>query len=260
MKPYLFSSPRGNKIFLSVVIPAYNEEQNIKGGAPDKVLSYLKKQKYSWEAIFVDDGSQDKTASLLEVAAKGGNDVQVRGRIRIIKNPHQGKAATVTTGVLAARGEIILFTDMDQATPISEIEKFLPVFKNGYDVVIGSRNGREGAPLFRKLMAAGFALLRNLILGLPFSDTQCGFKAFTNETVQQIFPNLNIHGPGKEIRGAAVTAGFDTEVLFLAKKGGFKIAEVPVNWHYQKTGRIRILKDSIDGLKGILAIRRVYGR
>lgn len=242
------------KPYLSVVIPAYNEEQNIKRGAPDKVLSYLKKQKYSWEVIFVDDGSQDKTVQLLEAIVKKDK------RLRIIKNPHQGKAATVTTGVLAGDGEIVLFTDMDQATPISEIEKLLPFFKNGHDVVIGSRKGREGAPLVRKLMAAGFALLRNFILGLPFSDTQCGFKAFTNKAVRQIFPDLKIHGMGREIHGAAVTAGFDTEVLFLAKRGGFKIAEVPVNWHHQKAGHVRILKDSIDGLKGILAIRRVYGR
>lgn len=242
------------KPYLSVVIPAYNEERNIKRGAPNQVLSYLKRQKYEWEVVFVDDGSTDDTVDLLSKL------VQKNEHIRLIRNPHQGKAATVTTGILAAKGEIVLFSDMDQATPIDQISKFLPFFEEGYDVVIGSRAGRRGAPIARKLMAWGFSFLRNVFLGLPFSDTQCGFKAFSQEAVKRIFPNLEIHGLGKSIRGSAVTAGFDIEVLFLAKKLGFKIAEVPVNWHYQKTGHVRIVKDSIDGLRGMLAVRRVHGR
>lgn len=235
--------------FLSVVIPAYNEEQNIKKGAADKVLSYLAKQGYSWEMILVDDGSIDKTAELLETFARKDK------RVRLIKNPHQGKAATVTTGVLAADGQIILFTDMDQATPISEVEKFLPWFEKRYDVVIGSRSGREGAPLVRKLMAFGFMVLRTLLLRLPFRDTQTGFKAFSRDAAGKIFKSLVIFGHGGVIKGAAVKAGFDLEVLYVARKLGLKIEEVPVVWQYQGSMRVHPVRDSLEGLKDMLLIR-----
>src|SRR3989344_480987 len=183
MKP--FSHPH-----LSIVIPAYNEEPNIKRGVQEKVLEYLKKQSYSWEVLFVDDGSADKTASLLETFAKKD------ARVRVIKNPHQGKAATVMTGMLEAKGEIILFSDMDQATPLGEVEKFLPLFGEGYDIVIGSRSGRAGMPLLRKVMAYGFVVLRTLVLRLPFKDTQTGFKAFSRDAGQKIFKSLKIFGSG----------------------------------------------------------------
>lgn len=235
-------------LYLSVVIPAYNEEANIKKGAPEQVLSYLRKQKYDWEVIFVDDGSNDKTPRLLEKLT-GQKD------IKLIENQHQGKAATVTTGVLAARGEIILFSDMDQATPISEIEKFLPWFGESYDVVIGSRSGRKGAPLVRKFMAFGFIVLRTLVLRLPFSDTQTGFKAFTRKAAQDVFNRLKIFGKKGTIKGAAVKAGFDLELLYIARRLGYKIKEVPVAWEYQGTMRVNPIKDSIEGLKDMLRVR-----
>lgn len=234
--------------YLSVVIPAYNEEDNIKKGSPQKVISYLEKQNYEWEVIFVDDGSADKTPRLLEkLTGQEG--------IKLIKNPHQGKAATVTTGVLAARGNIILFSDMDQATPINEIEKFLPWFGKGYDVVIGSRSGRKGAPLVRKFMAFGFIILRTLVLRLPFSDTQTGFKAFTRKAAKGIFNRLKIFGKKGTIKGAAVKAGFDLELLYIARRLGYKIKEVPVAWEYQGTMRVNPIKDSIEGLKDMLRVR-----
>lgn len=234
--------------YLSVVIPAYNEEDNIKKGSPQKVISYLEKQNYEWEVVFIDDGSADKTPRLLE-------KLTGQKRIKLIKNPHQGKAATVTTGVLAAKGEIILFSDMDQATPISEIEKFLQWFGTGYDVVIGARSGRKGAPLVRKLMAWGFIALRALILRLPFSDTQTGFKAFTRKAAQDIFNRLKIFGKREAIEGAAVKAGFDLELLYIARRIGYKIKEVPVAWEYQGTMRVNPIKDSIEGLKDMLRVR-----
>lgn len=237
------------KPFLSVVVPAYNEEQNIKKGAAQKVLDYLKKQNYDWELIFVDDGSLDKTAQLLERFEKKEK------RVHVIRNPHQGKAATVTTGMLAARGEMILFSDMDQATPISEVEKFLPWLAKGYDVVIGSRSGRKGAPLIRKLMSLGFIILRTLILRVPFKDTQAGFKAFRREIVQNVFKSLKIFGKRAKIRGSAVKAGFDLEVLYVARKRGYRIKEVPVEWNYTGTMRVHPIRDSIDGLKDLLRIR-----
>ncbi|MDO8452647.1 MAG: glycosyltransferase [bacterium] len=237
------------KIQLSIVIPAYNEEPNIKRGVQEKVLEYLKKQNYSWEVLFVDDGSADKTAKLLETFAKKDT------RIRVIKNPHQGKAATVMTGMLEAGGDIILFSDMDQATPLVEVEKFLPLFGEGYDIVIGSRSGRAGMPLLRKVMAYGFVVLRTIILRLPFKDTQTGFKAFSREAARKVFTSLKIFGRRGVIRGAAVKAGFDLEFLFVARKLGYKIKEVPVEWHHPGTTRVNPLKDSIEGLKDMLLIR-----
>lgn len=235
--------------FLSVVIPAYNEEVNLKKGTASKVIDYLKKQKYTWELIFVDDGSTDQTATLLGFVTKKERNT------RLINNPHQGKAATVMTGMFEAKGEIILFADADLATPMAEIEKFLPFFEQGYDVVIGSRRGREGMPLLRKIMAYGFVILRTLILRLPFKDTQTGFKAFKNEASQDIFKNLRVFAQKGKIKGAAVKAGFDLEILYVARKLGYKIKEVPVVWHHPGTTRVNPVKDSIDGLKDMLTIR-----
>jgi len=236
---------------LSIVIPAYNEETNIRLGTLDKVSRYLERQSYSWEAIIVDDGSSDKTGVLLEEFVAGNKG------FRVIHNSHVGKAGTVVTGVKAARGEIILFTDLDQAAPITEVEKVLPWFNRKFDVVIGSRNAhREGAPLPRLLMARGFMILRSVLLGLKgIVDTQCGFKSFRKEAAKDIFSRLKLYGENKQVSGSMVTAGFDIEVLFLAKKLGYKIKEVPVEWHYVETRRVSPLRDSWQGLMDIFRIR-----
>ena len=171
---------------LSVVIPAYNEEENVKRGVLHSVNDYLKKQKYSWEVLIVDDGSEDKTREVV------GKFVELHKGFRLLEEPHRGKGRTVIAGMLAAKGDIILFTDMDQATPIDQVEKIIEKFNKGYDVVIGSRSGREGAPIIRKVMAYGFVLLRTIVLRLPFKDTQCGFKAFRKEAAKKIFSKLKV--------------------------------------------------------------------
>ncbi len=239
------------QIYLSVVIPAYNEETNIRLGALDKVAAYLREQGFTWEVVIVNDGSTDSTKKLLEEFTKKN-----RG-FSFINNPHQGKAATVITGMLAAAGDIVLFSDLDQATPIAELEKVLPWFEKGFDVVIGSRNSRrEGAPVLRRIMARGFMLLRSLLLGLRgIADTQCGFKAFRREVAHDIFGQLKLYGSQHQVVGSMVTAGFDIEVLYLAKNQGYRIAEVPVEWHYVETRRVNPFKDSWQGFMDILKIR-----
>lgn len=239
------------KPYLSVIIPAYNEEINIRLGALDKVARYMESRDYSWEVILVDDGSTDETKALLDDYAK-----KTKG-FRVIHNPHQGKAATVIAGSFAAIGDYVLFTDLDQATPIPEVEKILPWFDKRFDVVIGSRSGRrEGAPLTRIAMARGFMLLRSMLLGLHgITDTQCGFKAFRQDVARNIFGKLKLYGDSHVVQGSMVTAGFDLEVLFLAKKIGYKIKEVPVEWHYVETRRVNPIKDSWQGLMDILKIR-----
>lgn len=239
------------KPYLSIVIPAYNEETNIRLGALDKVSLYLEKQAYTWEVIVVNDGSDDATSQVVE------EFILVNKGFWLIDNPHRGKAATVISGINQARGEIVLFTDLDQATPLKEVEKVLPHFEKGADVVIGSREGRRtGAPLTRKIMGRGYMMLRSVILGLAhITDTQCGFKAFRRSVAVDIFKRLRLYGNTQIICGSKVTAGFDIEVLFIARKLGYKIVEVPVEWHYVETRRVNPLKDSWEGFMDIIKIR-----
>jgi dolichyl-phosphate beta-glucosyltransferase len=240
-------------MYLSVVIPCYNEETNIRNGVLHVVTEYLDKQPYTKEVVIVDDGSDDSSVELIE------KFLQTSGSeyIRLIKNQHGGKASTVTTGMLAGQGDIIMFSDMDQATPLEEVEKLLPYFDQGYDVVFGSRAGeRKGAPITRRAMARGFMILRTLILGLNgIRDTQCGFKAFKKEVAHNLFTKLKIHGEHKEVKGGMVAAGFDLEFLFLARKLGYKLKEVPVQWHYVGTKRVDALKDSYRGLRDMILLR-----
>ena len=240
-----------NKPHLSVIIPAYNEEPNFKKGTIDEVPKYLEKQDYSWEVLIVDDGSDDATANLAEKFAKKHENV------RVIKNPHQGKAETVKTGVEKAGGELILFTDFDQATPISEVEKLLP-FLPEYDIVIGSRQlpgaKREKEPIHRHLMGLVFNILVQIIAVRGIWDTQAGFKLFKSEVAQPLFSSLKVYGKGKTVRGALVTA-FDVELLFIAKKRGHKIKEVPIIWHHVATSRVSPLKDSLRMLRDVIKVR-----
>lgn len=234
---------------LSVVIPCFNEAKNIEHGSLVEVFDYLNQQKYSYEVLVVDDGSKDNTVNLVK------DQIKDKKGFHLIENSHGGKALTVISGILQAQGEIVLFTDMDQATPIQEIEKFLPKFEENYDVVIGSRSGRKGAPLIRKVVAWGFSVIRNIILGLPFKDTQCGFKAFNSKAIQIIFPILKQKWEERRAHGAAVNAGFDVEMLFIGKKYGLLIAEVPVNWHHVGSERVQVVKDSIEAFKELIRIR-----
>lgn len=236
-------------IKLSVVIPSYNELENLKKGVLDEVANYLKKQNYTYEVLIVDDGSNDESPTLVQ------KYVRDHQNFKLIRNPHGGKALAVMTGLLKASGELALFTDMDQATPISEIEKFFPKFWEGFDIVVGSRHGRKGAPIIRKLMGFGFSLIRNLILGLPFADTQCGFKAFNQKARQEIFSTLFSEWEKTAAHGPAVNAGFDVETLFLAKKRGFKIAEVEIDWHHVGSERVQAIKDSLDAIRDVVRIK-----
>lgn len=247
------------KIFLTVVIPCYDEMANLQKGVLDKVEHFLDKKKFSYEVIISDDGSTDGSIEFVEAFTKENP------HFKILKNSHLGKAGAVTSGVLKALGEYILFTDMDQATPIEEVDKLLPHFKEalpdgrqGFDVVIGSRNStRKGAPWTRKLMSKGAVLLRKILVGLPeIADTQCGFKMFKNEAAKKLFERLKmIHMGFQDISGSNVTAGFDIELLYLAQKMNYRIKEVPVHWLYVETRRVSPLKDSINGVMDLLRIK-----
>ncbi len=234
---------------LSVVIPAYNEERNLKKGVLEGVEKYLENRKLDYEVIIVDDGSEDTTREIVK------KYLLKNSKFKIIENNHGGKAMAVMTGMLEAAGEIVLFTDMDQATPIDQWDKFVPKFEEGSDIVIGSRHGRKGAPILRRLAAWGFSFLRGIILGLPFEDTQCGFKAFSRKTIEKIIPKIKGEWGILHFKGGAVNAGFDVELLYLAKKYGFKIAEVPVEWNYVDTERVQVIKDAAAAIYDMIRIR-----
>lgn len=241
---------------LSVVIPAYNELANFHSGKLTEVNDYLKKQSYSWEVIVVDDGSTDKSPAVM------GKWIDSTPNWRLIKNPHYGKAKTVATGMLSAQGETRLFTDFDQATPISEVEKVLKEFKNGADVVIGSRelqgSVRNQEPFIRHLMGRVFNALVQFMALRGIADSQCGFKAFTADTTQELFNKMVVY---KNHQVAdAYTGAFDVELLFLARKKKLKISQIPVIWHYVDTSRVNPLKDSIRMFWDILKIRWAYAR
>lgn len=234
---------------ISIVIPAYNEEKNLASGSINKVWSYLEKEDFNYEVILVDDGSKDKTVQIIN------EQIKDKPKFRLIENPHAGKAVTVMTGLLEAKGERVFFTDTDLSTPIDELTKLLPKFDEGFDVVIGSRTGRKGAPLVRKITAWGFSVLRNVILGLPFKDTQCGCKGFTHEAVTKIFPEMLGRWKNYKVSGGAVNAGFDIEMLFIAKQKKFKITEVPVVWHYVDSERVQVFSDAIQAIGDMIRIR-----
>lgn len=236
---------------LSIVIPCFNESRNLRLGALSRVAYYLEKKALPFEVLIIDDGSTDESRDLIRSFTKN------KPQFLLLEEKHQGKAATVIRGLQRATGAFILFTDLDQATPITELDKLLPFLRRDYDVVIGSRNSRrEGSPLFRYLMARGFMLLRQWILGLEgITDTQCGFKAFSKRAAKIIISKLRLYNAKVTTSGPAVTAGFDVEMLFLAKQLGFKIKEVPVEWYYVESRRISPLRDSLEAFMDLIRIK-----
>lgn len=238
---------------LSVVIPSYNEISNLRKGTLDKVEHYLERKKHNYEVIVVDDGSDDGSLEFVREFVKESP------KFRIIENSHTGKAGAVTAGVLQAKGDYILFTDMDQATPIEEVEKLVAATQEGSDIAIGSRSTtRRGAPWTRQLMARGMITLRSILVGLPgLKDTQCGFKLFSKRSAREIFEKVkSIHKGFKSIHNSSVTAGFDIELLYIGKKMGYKIREVPVDWLYVETRRVNPIKDSVEGLLDLIQIKK----
>jgi glycosyltransferase involved in cell wall biosynthesis len=208
-----------NSIHLSVIIPAYNEAEKLPQTLPE-MSAYLDRQSYSYEIIVVNDGSRDRTADVVRELIP-----QVKNLKLIDNQENHGKGYVVRQGMLQAMGEYRLFTDADNSTTIDHLERIWPVFKEGYDVVIGSRDVKgakmePAQPLFRRLLGEIFNLIVQAVVGLwGIWDTQCGFKTFTKKLVEEIFPKCKIN-----------RFAFDPEILILAKKAGYKIKEVPVFW------------------------------
>ncbi len=238
--------------YLTVVIPAYNEAIRLPTTL-QQVVSYLETRSFTAEVLVVDDGSSDNTVALAENIA-GEHPI-----VRIIKNDHRGKGYTVRTGMLAGRGKFILFSDADLAVPIAETAKLLSHLENGYDVVIGSREGqgaeRIDEPWRRHFMGRVFNSLIHLIALRGFQDTQCGFKAFSRPVAQNLFNRVQLYGENATVLTEAAVTGFDVEILFLAVKFGYRVKEVPVKWIYGEETKVNPLKDSWRNLKDVIAVR-----
>lgn len=243
------------KPYLSVIIPCYNEEENLKRGVLSEVEKFLKTKDFSWEVIISDDGSSDQSRRLIK------EEIKKWGNFSLLENPHGGKPSALLNGLTRAKGEIVLFTDMDQSTPISQLDKLLPYFEKGYSVVIGSRGlARKDFPFYRKLGSFVFKFFRQLFLLRGIKDTQCGFKAFKREAVRELFPKLSFFRQEGKPTGWRVTS-YDVELLFLLEKKGHKIAEVPVSWQDRDvsvgkaSGPAKYLQESKDMFFEVLRVK-----
>jgi dolichyl-phosphate beta-glucosyltransferase len=227
----------------SIIIPAYNESARIAASL-EKILTYAAKRQWRAEIIVVDDGSKDSTVDIVR------KFMARNSAIRLLQNPgNRGKGYSVRNGMLHASGEIMLFSDADLSSPIEESEKLFAAIRNGAEIAIGSRWVKTELqtvkqPLYRQLFGRIFNLLLRLILGLHYKDTQCGFKAFTRQAASDIFPLQHIE-----------RWGFDPELLYLAKRFGFKVYEVPVEWAHREGTRIHPFKDGLRMFGDLLRIR-----
>ncbi len=228
---------------LSIIIPAYNETARI-GPALEQVLACVHERKWPAEVIVVNDGSRDDTAEIVKrIAARDPI-------VRMIENPvNRGKGFSVRNGMLHAVGDVMMFTDADLSSPIEETERLLAAIDDGADIAIGSRwldKGRQTKhqPWYRQMFGRCFNAVTRLVMGLPFADTQCGFKAFRRDAAYTVFQLQRIE-----------RWGFDPELLFIALKRGYKVREVPVTWGHDERSRLSYLKDGIKMLEELVYVR-----
>lgn len=229
-------------MYLSVIIPAYNEEKRLPKTLKE-IDKYLKGQPYEYEILVVNDGSRDRTVEVAKSLIPKIKNLKVIGYEK-----NQGKGYAVRFGMLEAKGDFRLFTDADNSTSINQIEKIWPEFEKGFDIVIGSRDVKGAVsdpsqPWIRKIiLGEGFKLLRKIVVGLwGIKDTQCGFKGFKKKVVEDIFPRCQIN-----------RFAFDPEILVIARKMGYKIKEVPVYWKNDPESKVKpkwIVNMAIDLLK-----------
>ena len=227
--------------FLSVVIPAYNEELRILDTL-EQVAAFLSGRPYTWEVVVADDGSRDATNSIAAGFAASNPGV------RVLTLSHRGKGGAVKRGMLDARGEFRFICDADLSMPIEQVERFLPPQLENVDVAIGSREApgsrRIGEPPGRHFRGRAYNRLARALAAPGLNDTQCGFKCFRAEIVPQLFQNQTIDG-----------FAFDVELLYLAARDGLTVREVGIDWHYREHSKVRPLRDSVSMAWDLLRIR-----
>ena len=229
---------------LSVVIPMYNEAARFPKAAP-VLLRYLQAQPYTYEIVVASDGSSDETVAVARAA------LAAAPALRVIENqPNRGKGHALRTGMTAAQGEFVLFTDADLSTPVDELDKFWPWLEQGYDVVIGSRK-MAGAqltrrqPWLREHLGKVFTWLSDRLVTRNISDVTCGFKCFSRRAAHDLFRRARVND-----------WSFDAEILFLAQWRNYRIKEVPVRWHDERGSKVNMLRDGLRALRGLLRIRQ----
>lgn len=227
--------------FLSIVIPAFNEEARILLTL-HQVTAYLSRQGYVWEVVVANDGSNDATAALVEEIAR------TQTRVSLLNLPHRGKGGAVRAGMLHARGKYRFLCDADLSMPIEQIEQFLPPRLDHYEIALGSREApgarRINEPRLRHLMGRVFNWVTRFLAVRGLRDTQCGFKCFHGEAAEFLFLHQKTNG-----------FGFDAEVLFLSQRMGMRLVEVPIDWYYMNQSKVRPFRDSLDMVTDILAVR-----
>jgi len=228
---------------ISIVIPAYNESARIES-ALERVLGCVNERGWDAEVLVVDDGSTDSTAAVVK------RWMTHHRQLQLFENPgNRGKGYSVRNGLLQAAGDIVMFTDADLSAPIEEAERLFSAIHGGADVAIGSRwldkqRQTRHQPLYRRFFGRCYNALTRVVMGLPYKDTQCGFKAFRRGAAKCIFPLQTIE-----------RWGFDPEILFIARKLDFKVVEVPVTWGHDERSRISYLRDGSQMLKEMVEIR-----
>lgn len=242
-------SSKVKRCFLSIVIPSYNEEKRISATL-DKIWDYLRKTDLEAEMIVVDDGSTDGTAHV------AGQFAKTHEECHLVRNEeNRGKGFSFRKGFLSSRGNFVLLTDADLSAPIEEYEQLIEVSRGGdYDLVFGSRALDESRieikqPFMRRLMGKIFNGVVRLITGLPFKDTQCGFKLLARERLKPVIELMRVD-----------RFSFDVELIFLAWKLGLKVKEVPVVWRDSPRSRVKMVSDSFNMIYDIWRIRRNYKR
>jgi glycosyltransferase involved in cell wall biosynthesis len=227
----------------SIVIPAYNESARIPATLKS-VVGCIRSNGWNAEVIVVNDGSTDTTAEVVRAFAQSAPE------LRMIENPgNRGKGYSVRSGMLQARGQVVLFTDSDLSAPIEEAEHLFAAIAQGADIAIGSRwlqrkRQTQRQPLYRQFFGRCFNAVTRTVMGMRFADTQCGFKAFTRAAAQTVFQLQTIE-----------RWGFDPEILFIALKRGYWIIEVPVSWANDDRSKVSYLKDGMKMLEELAIVR-----
>ncbi len=228
--------------FLSIVIPAHNEARRLPGTL-QKVLGFLAQQPYRAEVVIVENGSADATLAL----ARGFQEAHPNV-VRVFHEARRGKGLAVRRGMLEARGDYRFLADADLSMPIEELPRFLPPRLTDFDVAIASRelpaSRRVGEPAYRHLVGRAFNLMVQALALPGFRDTQCGFKCFRGEVAEDLFRHQTLEG-----------MSFDVEILFIARRRGYRIVEVPITWHFDPDSRVRLVHDSLRMAVDLLTIR-----
>jgi len=236
---------------LSIVIPVYNEEDRLEESV-HAILEFFQHHRIGGEILVVDDGSEDGTARISDRLSQEFTNV------RAIEESHQGKAHAVMSGLRAASGAYVGFSDVDLATPLSTWLKCHQALSTGFDVAIASREGkgatRIGEPWYRHAMGRVFNLMTRSLLLPGIHDTQCGFKFFTREAMDTILPRCQLYVETSVVARPRVTA-FDVELLYIARKQGLRVEVIPVTWTYGAHSKINPVTDTLQNLRDLLTVR-----